>query len=99
MGSKDYSPLYPIFIFNALYCNTRMLCILMATGAPLFLLEFHLGPRVFELCFDFISFFLGHTFLHRFGSFINQRLRFFQAQAGDGTDLFDDSDLFITGEQ
>ena len=71
MGSKDYSPLYPIFTFNAFYNKKVTLCKPGPVDTGFDLLKFHLGTRFFKLRFNFFGLFFWNAFFHRFGGFIN----------------------------
>ncbi len=64
---------------------------------PQRLLDFDVGAGFFELGFDLGRFVLGHSLLDRVGSTVDQVFGFFEAQAGDGADFFDDVDLLLAG--
>ena len=58
------------------------------------LLDLDLGAGRFDLFLDLFGFFLGHAFLERLGSALDERLGFGEAEAGDrGADFLDDADL------
>ena len=67
---------------------------------PSGLLDFDVSADFNQLCFDLFSFGFGNAFFDSFATGFNQIFSFFQAQAGDGADFFDDVDfLFASGFQ
>jgi hypothetical protein len=97
MGSKDYSPLYPIFTFNA-FCNKKRILWLPITAvASCVLLEFHLGTRFFKLRLNLFGLFFWNGLFDRLGCFVHQRFGFLKAQAGNGANLFDNGNLLVAG--
>src|SRR5215470_3642978 len=59
------------------------------------LLEFHLGPDLFQLGLDLLRLVLGHAFLDRLGRPLDQILGLLEAQAGERAHLFDHLDLLV----
>ena len=57
------------------------------------LLDFDLGASFLEFGSDLLGLVLGDSFLEGLGSAVDHFLGFLQAQAGQGTDDLDDSDL------
>src|SRR5207249_1370949 len=59
------------------------------------LLEFHLGPGLFQLGLDLLCLVLGHAFLDRLGRTLDQILGLLEAQAGERAHLLDHLDLLV----
>src|SRR3984893_685633 len=59
------------------------------------LLEFHLGPGLFQLSLDLLRLVLGHTFLDRLWRTLDQILGLLEAQAGERAHLLDHLDLLV----
>src|SRR5260370_4774868 len=59
------------------------------------LLEFHLGPGLFQLGLDLLRFVLAHAFLDRLGRTLDQILGLLEAQAGERAHLLDHLDLLV----
>src|SRR5438132_3909485 len=59
------------------------------------LLEFHLGPSLFQLSLDLLRLVLGHAFLDRLGRTLDQILGLLEAQAGERAHLLDHLDLLV----
>src|SRR5216683_4782946 len=59
------------------------------------LLEFDLGPGLFQLGLDLLRFVLAHAFLDRLGRTLDQILGLLEAQAGERAHLLDHLDLLV----
>src|SRR5260370_21056924 len=59
------------------------------------LLEFHLGPGLFQLGLDLLRFVLAHAFLDRLGRTLDQILGLLDAHAGERAHLLDHLDLLV----
>src|ERR1019366_6931872 len=66
-------------------------------GPPGALLEFDGGSGPLELGLGLLGVFFGGLLEHRLGGVVDQVLGFFQSEAGEGPDLFDDLDLLVAG--